>query len=311
VGKLEPTRVTEGFLPHRGHRVRYRIVGDLADRAPGVYPVLVLHGGPGAGLAVMNELERLAPTRPVVLYDQLGCAKSDRPKDPAFYTLEMFVDEVDAVRRHLALEAVHLFAHSWGGKIALEYLLTRPATGVVSLVLSHGYASSPLFSAEFARLLDAMPEVKRDLAAYEKADPRYQAAWAIFQREHYLRCDAPAHFLEKSWTSRVDLANDPDWDVTEGLDQVAVPTLYTTGRHDVVTCAQRDVVRSGIPDCEWVEFERSAHYAFLEEAERHHAVLEAFLERVERARAGWGPDTPRAAGPPPPRTIGNVNQETT
>jgi proline-specific peptidase len=98
--------------------------------------LLTLHGGPGAGHDYLEPLEGLATDRAVVFYDQLGCGKSDQPDDRTLWLMERFVTEVDTVRRTLGLEQIHLLGQSWGGWLAIEYMLTRPY-GVVSLTLAY------------------------------------------------------------------------------------------------------------------------------------------------------------------------------
>ena len=72
-------------------------------------PVLLLHGGPGAASDYMIPLaERLADRRPAVVYDQLGCGRSDRPDDTSLWTVDRSVAEVDQVRAALGLERCHL-----------------------------------------------------------------------------------------------------------------------------------------------------------------------------------------------------------
>src|SRR5215213_7298832 len=91
---------TEGYVSFRGYRTWYRVVGDLANPAPGSYPVLMLHGGPGVPHDYLESLEALAETgRPVILYDQLGCGQSDRPDDPELWSVALFLDELATVRR--------------------------------------------------------------------------------------------------------------------------------------------------------------------------------------------------------------------
>lgn len=53
-----PTK--EGFVSFRGYSVWYRIVGDAEE--PGRYPLLCLHGGPGAPHDYLEPLEAMAAT---------------------------------------------------------------------------------------------------------------------------------------------------------------------------------------------------------------------------------------------------------
>src|SRR4051812_7321498 len=60
---------SDGFVDFRGYRTWYRVFGELGA---GAVPSLALHGGPGSTHNYFAPLARLAPERPVVLYDQIG-----------------------------------------------------------------------------------------------------------------------------------------------------------------------------------------------------------------------------------------------
>src|SRR5256885_13148420 len=115
-------RAREGYVDFRGYRTWYRFVGDLNSATT---PLLALHGGPGSTHNYFGPLEGLASERPVVLYDQIGCGKSGRPTDIE-WGVDVFRDEVAAVRQHLAPETMPLLATSWGGALAPGHVLLRP-----------------------------------------------------------------------------------------------------------------------------------------------------------------------------------------
>ena len=119
-----PYPVQEGTIPFRGYETWYRIVG--AAEEAGKLPLLCLHGGPGVPHEYLESLEALAATgRRVIFYDQLGCGNSTHVDDPALWTVELFVEEVDVVRRALGLERLHILGQSWGAFLALEYALAH------------------------------------------------------------------------------------------------------------------------------------------------------------------------------------------
>ncbi len=65
------TTAGEGYIPFRGYRTWYRIVGEA--ESPGKYPLLILHGGPGASHDYLEPIGAIAATgRRVIFYDQLG-----------------------------------------------------------------------------------------------------------------------------------------------------------------------------------------------------------------------------------------------
>jgi pimeloyl-ACP methyl ester carboxylesterase len=72
------TPANEGFIPFRGCKTWYRIVGDR--EGPGRLPLLCLHGGPGASWDYFEPLEAMAATgRRVIFYEQIGSGNSDDP----------------------------------------------------------------------------------------------------------------------------------------------------------------------------------------------------------------------------------------
>ena len=116
-------KAEEGKIKVDGCDVWYRRVGS------GGVPLLILHGGPGAGHDYLEPLEALADERELIFYDQLGCGKSDMPDDTSLWTIERSVREVDMVREALGLDKVHLLGQSWGGWLSIEYRSLRRVKG--------------------------------------------------------------------------------------------------------------------------------------------------------------------------------------
>jgi L-proline amide hydrolase len=292
---------TEGYIPFKGYNVWYRIVGEREE--PGKVPLLTLHGGPGACHDYLESLEAMARTgRRVIFYDQLGCGNSDQPHDPDMWTVDLFREEVDVVRSALGLERTHILGQSWGGMLGMEYALTQPS-GLISLTVASSPASCPLWLSEANRLLsECPPEVQKAIAEHEAAgttdDPAYVEAEHFFYMRHVCRLDPWPEYVQRSFDK---LAENPevyytmqgrsefvmtgkfkDWDITDRLGEIRVPTLVTSGRYDEATPLIAGAVHRGIPGSEWVIFEESSHMAHAEEPERYMAVLDDFLTRVER-----------------------------
>ena len=187
-----------GTIEVTGGRVWYRRIGQGAG-----CPLLVLHGGPGAASYYVEPFaERMAVGRPVVVYDQLGCGRSETPDDPSLWTLDRCCTELDDVRRQLGLERCHLFGQSWGGWLSIEYL-SRGTEGVGSVVLASTSASMPEFVAAAHRIIEALPDPWRgtllrlgELEAYD--DPDYQEAVMEFYRRHLCRLDPWPECVVKS-----------------------------------------------------------------------------------------------------------------
>jgi proline-specific peptidase len=274
------------------------VVGEL-PAASGRLPLLVLHGGPGLPHDYLEDLSRLAGDgRPVVFYDQIGCGRSDHPDDPALWTMETFVEEVGAVREELGLERVHLYGHSWGGWLALEYALGFPV-GLESLVLASTCASLPAFAAETRRLKKSLPAdvqavIDRHEADGTTDDDAYSEAAMAYYSQWVCRLDPfPDHIMRSFGAINHDVygtmqgpewnidGNLRDWDVSDRLGELDLPVLATSGRYDEMTPPLVQSLVDGIPGAEWVVFEESAHFAMAEEPDRYLAVLGSFLDRVE------------------------------
>lgn len=285
---MESIPVSEGFVPFRGYHTFYRVKGDLAWASSGRLPLLALHGRPPSH-EVLEPLEKIAETgRPVIFYDQLGCGRSDRPDDPAMWTIGLFVDELDTVRHALHLENMHLMGHSWGGAVVMEYALRQPP-GLASLILASTFASRTLLDADFDRLYKELPAevheiIRRHEAAGTTDDPAYQRATRVFDLTHVCRVDPwPEYFdraVEHMPVGEVDMAG---WDIRGQLNEIRVPALVTCGRYDFCTPAHTEIIHQGIPGSEFVIFEESSHYAHVEETSRYLAVLDEFITRKEQA----------------------------
>jgi L-proline amide hydrolase len=289
----------EGYVHYRGYRTWYRFVGDL--NSP-ITPLLALHGGPGSTHNYFAPLERLAGERPVVLYDQIGCGKSDRPQDIE-WSVDVFRDEVAAVREQLGLERIHLLGTSWGGMLAQEHVLSG-AGGIVSLVLSSTLASIDLWAEEQLKLRAALPpDVLAILDRHEAAgtydDPEYEQAMQVYFDRHLYRGPKPRAELDRmnaekatdvyramqgpnEWTVTGALKG---WDTRDRLREIGVPTLVIRGRYDMCTEPIATELVNGIRGAREVVLEHASHTPVLEESDRYLEVVGEFLSEAETAPA--------------------------
>ena len=278
-------------------RVWYRSIGGGSDQER--IPLLILHGGPGAPHDYLENLEALASqTQKVIFYDQLGCGRSDHPDDPSLCQVSRFADEVAIIRQELGLERVHILGQSWGGMLAIEYALRQPS-GLVSLILSNTTSSIPMWVAEANRLRAELPaEVNATLLRHEiegtTTDLEYGQAMEVFYLRHVCRVSPMPEFVQRTFDSMgfvYNYMNGPsefhvigvikDWDRTDRLSEIHIPTLILSGRYDESTPMINEVLHRGIAGSEWVIFENSSHLSHVEEPELYMQTVRAFLKRVE------------------------------
>jgi proline iminopeptidase len=123
------------------HEVELRGVS-IWYQVRGMGPVLLIQpGGAGWGGDATIYIETLQPleaAHTVVYYDPRGVGHSGRSADPALYTLDEYVEDLEALRQHLGLDAFSLAGHSHGGFVALKYALAYPERLDRLLLLNSG-----------------------------------------------------------------------------------------------------------------------------------------------------------------------------
>ena len=143
----EHTEAVDAVVDLDGVRLHTRRVGSDP-------PVVVLHGGPGADYAyLLPQYDRLAHGRALLFYDQRGGGRSPVARDVPVGWQEHVAD-LEALRKHWAIDRLTLLGYSWGGLLAVLYALEHPdRVGRLALV-----APAPLtarWREEFERRLSA------------------------------------------------------------------------------------------------------------------------------------------------------------
>jgi proline iminopeptidase len=149
------------------HRLYYELCGN-----PDGKPVIVLHGGPGAG-CYPRMRQYFDPARYlIILYDQRGAGRSHPFGELEGNTTTHLVADLEKLRQHLEVEEALLFGGSWGTTLALAYaedfpqhvsglILRGVFLGTEEEVLSHYLGTSYFFPEEHARLLAVLPDPRR------------------------------------------------------------------------------------------------------------------------------------------------------
>lgn len=284
----------EGLLEVPGGKVWWGAVGE------GGLPLLCVHGGPGFTHNYLEAFIDLADERPVVFYDQLGCGRSERPRDTSLWTLERHVEELAQVVAGLELERFHLFGSSWGGMLAMQYLLDRRPEQVASLTLAGSPASVPLFMEQAEDLLADLPPGCLETIRYHEEMgftkcPEYQEAMMPFLRKHVCRMDPWPESMERSYAEAgydvyetmcgpsefTVVGNLRDWDVLDRLHEISVPTLVTGGRYDHCQPRHLQGIHERIAGSRIEILEDASHHAFDEQRETYMAIAREFLREVE------------------------------
>lgn len=269
----------------------YKVVGDLSCGAP---PVVVVHGGPGAGHEYLLPFADLWRDYglPVVFYDQIGCASSTHlPQtagDESFWRDELFQDELDNLIDFLHLRrgpGFHLLGQSWGGMLGSAFAARRPE-GLRRLVLASALASKVLSARGVRMLRDQMPADMRQ--ALEKAEqdedyesPEYKRALDYYYRKHVCRADPfpPPELLPALKNLSTDTTvyrtmNGPsplttlgslkEWSVVSRLPEITASTLVYNGEYDTSHDIAQVPFFELIPRVRWITFQGAGHMCHVE-----------------------------------------------
>jgi proline iminopeptidase len=280
-------------------RLWYRVAG----RTSGI-PLVFLHGGPGEGSQTFQAFggPLLERTQRLVYLDQRGGGHSARPRDPANYSLDIMIDDVERLREHLGVDRIALLGHSFGTMVALEYAARYPRH-TAALVLASATPDAPRsLDLQCARL------ARDDPAAYARAIRGFHAG--AFPRCDMMQAYAGLAaslfatrnlFPSRATAQRVDALDGTAEFRNSGealgallqqglfqyrfarVEQVLAPVLVIAGGRDfdAMVEPQRDLARA-LPNGRFLEYPTNGHFMFVEEPARFAADVTAFLRRVGR-----------------------------
>jgi proline iminopeptidase len=142
-----------------------KILAHNKDKLGKQRPVaFILPGGPGIDHTAYLSYRCLVDVVDLVFHDPRGCGQSDK-NHAATYTMENYIEDIEALRRALHLEKIIVIGKSYGSVCAMGYAL-RYQQHIQKLILSAG---APSFRAmDTARENLAKLATPKQIAAYEK-----------------------------------------------------------------------------------------------------------------------------------------------
>lgn len=254
-----------------------------------------LNGGPGMACDYVRDCHSWLNDRGfrVVCYDQLGCGGSDKPDDPSLWTLDRYVRETETVRDALGLGVVHLYGHSWGTWLGIEYALTYPDT-FKTLIIANGSADISHSVGEQVRLRRVLgTETEAMMQRYEARGmfdhPEYKAAVTLLNYRYVCNLETWPEALNRSILgfnpAPFEALQGPnefcytgamkDWNRIPDLHKITQPTLVMTGRYDAGVGKR---MSDALPNAETCVFKNSSHVIMWEEPEPYFDSLLRFLD---------------------------------
>ncbi len=262
-------------------------------------PVVLLHGGPGAGCSA--KMRRFHDPRKyrIVLFDQRGSGRSTPHADLVDNTTWHLVADIERLRDTLGIDRWQVFGGSWGSTLALAYAQAHPqrVTGLVlrgifmlrrwELEWFYQEGASRLFPEAWERYVSAIPDAERAdmISAFHRRltsdDEAVQLAaaraWSVWEGvTSFLQADAAfvsghedaAFALAFARIENHYFVNRGFFEVDDQLLRDApriadIPGVIVHGRYDVV-CPARNAwdLHRAWPRAELMISPTSGHSAF-------------------------------------------------
>ncbi|GAA1893079.1 alpha/beta fold hydrolase [Asanoa iriomotensis] len=258
-------------------------------------PLLLCHGGPGLWDYFDGVAELLGGFVRSIRWDQRGCGRSER-RGP--YTVDRFVGDVDAVRRHFGAERVNLLGHSWGAMLALRYALAHPSR-VGSLIYVSGTGVDPDLTWRDAFHRNLTHGIGADAARWRELDerertPEEDREHAILQwqadfvdpvtaRGHAERLGTPWLGINYTCARAINAESRRflrDHDVPALCRALTTPTLIVDGAHDIRPRWAVDSLERSLPDVKRVTLAGAGHIPWAEDPAGFREVVAKFVTQV-------------------------------
>lgn len=252
---------------------------------------LVIHGGPGSDHSGFKPaLSPLSGHMQLVYFDHRGQGRSARG-DPALYTLDENVEDMEALRRHLGLGPVVSIGTSYGGMVAMAHAARYPEA-VSHLVLIVTAAHGGFIPRAQAILAErGTPEQQRvckdlwDGGFRSVADVQhyYDVMGPLYARRHDAAAAATVRGRAEPSPEPLNRAFGPagflrTFDLRPELARIDAPTLILAGRHDWICPPEfSEEIHALIPGSDLRIFEDSSHSIRVDEPA---ALLDAITRFV-------------------------------
>jgi proline iminopeptidase len=258
-------------------------------------PLMMIHGGPTLSHRYfLPHMLPLTKKNRVIYYDQRGGGQSVC-KEPKSRNVDVFIQDIDAVREFLGLEKISVLGHSWGGFLAMHYAIKYPhRLNKLILMNSMGCSSNELalFKKEQSARLESLKDQLHNVEAskeFASGDPKTVAA--------YNKLIFGTYLYDCSQINKLDFDQTPEankmgfetfaalrdsflslpFDITKDLQRLKCSTLILHGDVDPVPITTAQNLHKIIRHSKLRVFQRCGHFSYLEKPDECFPLIDQFL----------------------------------
>lgn len=170
---------------YQTHQVKVSDLHTLSVREYGNksgMPVLVIHGGPGAGCSDQDTVFFDPTAYRVILVDQRGAGQSTPFGEMRENTLHKLIADFELIRSQLGVGQWLLFGGSWGSTLGLAYAEAHPEVCSGLILRGIWLARQKEIDHFFQQIEASFPERAKDFYEYLPASERDHALAAYHSR---------------------------------------------------------------------------------------------------------------------------------
>lgn len=282
-------KITRPGLPTT--RLYVEVMSQHKDKLGENRPVaFILPGGPGADHQAYQGYACLKEVADVVFHDPRGCGQSEKG-DVSTYTMENYINDVESIRQHLALDKITVIGKSYGSMCALGYALHYPHA-VHKLVLAAGAPSYRFLETAKKNLkhLGTPQQIAACQTLWEGRFKNRDEVLHFFQMTNTLYSvkartqSAEFNLLKKSNHFSHEVLNEGfrqtfwHFDYENELQRVTCPTLILAGRQDWINDVKyAEFMVARIPHSQLRVFEGASHAMEADVGEEYFQTIADFI----------------------------------
>lgn len=247
-----------------------------------VYPkqnaetVILLHGGPGVPMNFYSIAGQLSCKYQVITFDQRGTGRSPAAAD-ATYSMDEYLQDIEAIANYFDLDKFHLFGHSWGGLYAQIYAEKNPQRMLSMFLCSPGSGTGDtwkqtereamIFNKRHSGFWEWTMMGVKSLLGILGSDKAYQSMFkqvlTIYNKDYDPSFFATDTLVENVRAkpinkTRCNIAKYPP--LKDEIDY-RFPIIVTYGQKDIYG-ESRKSVKHRYPNAIFVEFQNAGHIAW-------------------------------------------------
>ncbi|MQP24195.1 alpha/beta fold hydrolase [Flavobacterium sp. LMO8] len=260
-------------------------------------PILIINGGPGMnsdGFAfIAEEISKFGYQ--TIIYDQRGTGKSTLHNvNSETITMDLMVDDIEILRKHLKIQKWTIFGHSFGGILGTYYAFKHPEAIDKLILSSSGGVNLKFLEYVSERMNNNLTKSENDSLALiqEKFNSGDRTKELLEARANII---ANAYVYDKTNASIIakrltqinfeinslvfENLQKIKFDCSKEFKKFKNPVLVIQGKNDIISTETAKEINATFPNSDLIILDKCAHYGWLDSKEIYLNSIQEFLKK--------------------------------